>query len=230
MKIRYGPFVGALSGSEGNTTASRNKGGPYLRIRSMPTKRVTPYTTEIRGRLASLSQAWGSVDPSDQAAWEAFAPEHPIIDRLGDSRTLQASNLFIQLNMRLLGIGASQISLPPIATPPGAIDDLTLTVQDGAGVCELAWTSGALPADEQLVIWSALLTSPGRRYYKNLLTQVAYSPISQASPFSFKTQQIDRKGDLLVGQRMYVHAFVYSNVTGFSSALAVANTTVVAAP
>jgi len=230
MKIRYGPFVGALSGSEGNTTASRNRSGPYLRVRSIPTKRVTPWTTEVRGRLSALSQAWGAVEASDKQAWESWAQEHPIIDRLGDSRVLQGSNAYIQLNMRLLGIGASQISLPPVASPPAAISGLTLTAQDGAGVCSLAWTSGALGATEQLVIWAAVLTSPGRNYYKNLLKQVFYSAAAATSPQDFKTEIVERFGDLLVGHRVFVHAFVYDNTTGLSSALAVANTTVVAAP
>lgn len=230
MKVRWGPFVGAMSGSEGNTTASRNRYGPYLRVRSIPTKRVTDYTTEVRGQLASLAQAYGALDPTDQQAWEAWAPEHPIVDRLGDSRVLQASNAYIQINMRLLRIGASPISLPPIASPPAAISGLTLTAQDAAGVCSLAWTSGALGASEQLVINAALITSPGRRYYKNFLKQVDYSAAAAVSPFDFKANMVERFGDLLVGQRVYVHAFVYDNTTGLSSALAVANTTVVAAP
>jgi hypothetical protein len=221
--MREGPLAGTISGSVGNTTFSRNRYGAYIRTRSIPTKRVTPYTTEIRGRLAQLAQAWQGLAAAQQAAWVAWADEHPIINRIGDSQVLQGSDAYIQLNMRLDALGATHIAVPPIASPPAALEGLACSGSAAADSLDITWTSGAISAQEQLAIWVAMVSSAGRNYYKNLLKLVHYSAVSAASPESVGASVVLRFGDILQGQKAFVHAFVYGNNTGLSSALSVAN-------
>lgn len=227
-KVRYGPLAGAISGSQGNTTWSRNRYGAYLRIRAIPTKRVTPYTTEIRGRLAALSQEYQTLTDAQKAAWATWADGNPIVDRLGDSQVLQASDCFIQLNMRIDALAGPHILVPPIASPPAALEGLSVAASAAADSVTLTWTSGAIGADESVAAWVAVLTSAGRSYYKNLLKLVNYSGLAQTSPLNIGASVVTRFGDVLEGQKIFVHAFVYSQSTGLSSALSVANCIVAA--
>jgi hypothetical protein len=194
----------------------------------MPTLRVTPHTTAVRGRLAQLSQEWQTLTDAQKAAWVTWAQDHPIIDRLGDPQVLQGSDAYIQLNMRLDALGEAHIAVPPISAPPGAIEELTVTSSAAADSCSLAWTSGALGATEALAVWVAVVTSPGRNYYKNLLKLVEYSAGAQASPLDVGASVVDRFGDILEGQKLFVHAFIYSKTTGMSGALAQAQCIVAA--
>jgi hypothetical protein len=223
MKIKTGALVGMLSGAMGNLVASRNRYGPYLRTRVVPALRTTEWTVAIRGRLAGLAQAWAGLTEDQKVAWETWANEHPVVDRLGDSQVLHGEAVFIQLNMRVLALGGTQIDVPPVAVPPDPVSGLTLTVESAAGVVTLAWTSGALAAGAHLVIWAAVVNSAGQRYYKNKLKLVHYSAAAATSPEDFKDDLIERFGTLAVGQIVYVHAFVYDSATGLSSSVAMAS-------
>jgi hypothetical protein len=211
----------------GNVVFSRNRYGAYIRTRVIPTLVTNTYTTGIRGRLAGLSQAWAGLDEDEKVAWETWARENPIVDRMGDQQILQGSAAFIQINMRILACAGTQIDVPPIAVAPSPITGLTMTAETGVGDVALAWTSGALAASECLVIWAAVVNSAGRRYYKNALKQVFISAAAATTPQDIKAEIEARFGTLAVGQVMYIHAFVYDDETGLSSSVAIAQTTVV---
>lgn len=163
-----------------------------------------------------------------RAGWAAWADEHKVIDRLGMEQVLQASDAYIQLNMRIDALDGTHISLPPIASPPGAVEGLAIAASEGGGTASVSWTSGALGANEHMAAWIAVVTSAGRSYYKNLMKLVDYSNAAQSSPRDIAASIVDRFGTLIEGQKLYLHAFVYDATTGLSSALAVANTIVAA--
>lgn len=228
MKYLPGLFAGQLSGKAGNVVASRNKYGSYFRTRTMPTKVVSDYTNDVRGRLASLSQAYGALDEAERDAWRTWAATNPVVDRLGSSVTLQPSAAFIQLNARLIQAGGTQIDIPPIAVPPDPISGQSIAALSGAQSVTVSWTSGVLGAGECLACWIATVDSAGRDYYRNLLKLVEISTAAATTPLVVTAEYLLRFGTLIDGQRLFLEAEVWNNTTGLISGRVFAQTTVVA--
>jgi len=217
MKIRYGPVVGAMSGSLGNTTASRGRGGPYLRIRSMPTKVVSEYTTVVRNIMAACSQAWGALTAEQQAAWNTWCQTHTITDSLGDERTLFGAQGYTQLNARILLAGDTPITLPPTAAAPAPLTLFTAAPADGAGTCVMTFTPTPLAASERLWLKAAVVINPGVNYVKNLYKTVHIGALTTASLTDCEVDLQARFGSMIEGQICHFQAQVYESTTGMLS-------------
>lgn len=217
MKFLPGPFAGNLSGAAGNLVASRGKGGAYFRMRVIPSLVQNAYTAEWRGRMASVSQAWAAISAANKESWRTYAQTNPVVDRIGQQITLQPSACFIQLNMRLLKAGGAQIDVPPVSLPPAGITGQSMTVDVGSGDTEIAWTSGALAADECLAAWVAVSDNPGRAYYKNFLKLIHVSAAAATTPEDIDTEVTARFGTPIEGARCYAEIEVWSDATGLKS-------------
>jgi hypothetical protein len=217
-KITPGPLAGVVSGKIGNTVFSRGRYGPYIRNRMIPTSSQSTATLDVRNRLSALSKAWGAVAAASKVAWKTWAATNPVIDRLGASQVLSANAAFIQLNAHAIQAGGTQISLPPVGTSPIGLLGLNITVDIGVTPeCLLKWTSGATGAAEVVAVWAAVVDSPGRAYYKNLLKLVHLSGVAQATDLEIAAALASRFGTLIVGQVVYIEAEVWSRTTGLIS-------------
>lgn len=215
--IKLGPLVGQASGRVGSTIFSHNRGGPYARNGTIPITVQNQYTLDVRNRLSALSQAWGSLGENDRTAWKTWAQANPVVNRLGDLRTLAGNTAFIQINSRILAAGGAQIDVPPAAAPPDALTSLTLAADIGAGNVDLTYTATPLGANEHLYVNAALLSNPGQTYIKNKIRLVDISAGAQASPFDIETAVEERFGTLQVGQFLVVQVAVVSSATGLLS-------------
>jgi len=229
MKYLPGLLAGILSGKAGNIVAARNRYGPYFRTRTMPTKVNSDYTNDVRGRLASLSMAYGALTEAQRDAWRTWAATNPMTDRLGATHVLQPSACFNGLNARILQAGGTQIDVPPIAVPPGPIEGQAITAVSGAQSVNVTWTSGALGASECLAAWIATVDSAGRSYYRNLLKLVDISAAAGTSPFAVTTEYLLRFGTLINGQKLFLEAEVWDNATGLVSGRVFSSFTVITA-
>lgn len=85
------------SGSLGGITASRNKGGLYLRARAIPTNPNSPQQALVRSILNFLSNRWGDVlAPSQRDAWETYAENVPVLNALGDPIQITGLNHYVR--------------------------------------------------------------------------------------------------------------------------------------
>ena len=192
MKIRYGTLAGAASGSLGNMTASRNRGGPYLRMRTMPTKVVSEWTTEVRNILTACSRAWGALDAEEQASWNTWSQTHPITDSLGDSRQLFGAQAYTQLNARILKAGDTAIDLPPVSAAPAPLTAFSAAPAEGAGTCVLTFTPTPLAATERLWITACIVNNPGVNYYANLMKNLYIGALTTASLVDIEAEVQER--------------------------------------
>lgn len=224
-----GPMVGEISGKLGNVVFTRGKSGPVIRTRAIPTLVQNDNTADVRGRLSALSQAWSGLTAAQKSSWRTWAATNPVVNRLGDSITLQPSAAFIQLNSNILKAGGSQISVPPVVGPPDAISGQSITADAGPNV-DVAWTSGALGATEKLLVWAALLDNPGRDYYRNLLKLVSISSAAATTPYACETDVASRFGTIIEGQKLVVELEVVDTATGLKSGRVYADCLVTAAP
>lgn len=99
------------SGSVGGMTASRNRGGNYMRSRAIPTNPNTPQQAAVRSIMAQLSAAWlSTLSIVNRQSWETYAANVPLINSLGDPITVSGLNMFIRANVPNLQAGGSLLT------------------------------------------------------------------------------------------------------------------------
>lgn len=226
-KFLPGPVIAAASGSIGGTVFSHNKGGMYMRNRSIPTISTTEDALNAKARLSNRAQAWGGLTAAQRLAWEEWAAQNPIIDTLGQSRILSGIAAYVQLNTIIEMSGESVIASPPITAPPSPLTSLSATTDIGAGTFQLTFTPTPLAADDMLVSWVAVLNSPGINYVQNYLRLVDFSAKAQATGLDIQTEIEARLGALVVGQIVHFHCQVLDSATGLRSGIRKTSGTVV---
>jgi hypothetical protein len=117
MKIKSA-LVTQASGSIGGLTASRNRGGLYLRARAMPTNPGTPQQEAVKAIVAQLSNRWvNELDTAGREAWNLYALNVPLPDTLGELRNVGGLAMYVRSNVPRL-----QTSLPRVDVAPTIFD------------------------------------------------------------------------------------------------------------
>lgn len=148
------------SGSQADTTASRNRYGQYNRTRRTPVNPNTAAQSAARSRLTDLSRAWSGLDETDRLAWAAFAEAHPRTDSLGQSNVLTGHQAYVSVNCARMAAG-----LDPVDVPTGATETVTAcTVELADDGFDVAFAPSPVPSDHKLVIEASGPVSPGRSY------------------------------------------------------------------
>jgi len=112
------PVIAAGSGSIAGLTASHNKGGLYLRARTIPTNPGTTLQTAVRAAMASLSVLWqDTLTALQRLAWETYAENVPLINKLGDPINVTGLNMYIRSN-----VGRLQAGLPRVDDGPSTFN------------------------------------------------------------------------------------------------------------
>ena len=183
MKFSPGIGVGAMSGSQGGTTASRGRAGQYFRTRTMPTQPNTAKQTSVRTNLATASNAWGAtLTDSQRTAWNDFATAFPITDRLGQTLQLTGQQAFVRLNSRLLNAGEAQITTAPTDQDVTDVTTITATVTVTGTVMSLAFTPSPLAATDLLIVRATPAFSPGKSYFTNALRDILVTTAAASTP------------------------------------------------
>lgn len=215
-KIRPGGLVGQISGSIGGDTFSRNRGGSYVRTRAIPTKSTTTYAMQAKNRLAFASARWQSLTASERRAWENFATNRTITDRMGEQIALSGQQTYVSLNARLERSGDTLIDEPPARPSPDGFLDLDIAADIGAGDFQLTFSPE--PDENQRVwVWAAVVHSAGIEYVQNLLKLVTISEAQATSPLEIQTDVEERFGELSAGQLIHVQAQLMDTRTGLVS-------------
>jgi hypothetical protein len=136
MLIRFG-LGGQLSGSVAGVVAGHNKGGQYLRNRSIPTNPNSSRQQTVRSAFATAALTWGNLTSGQRAAWEAYASQTPVLNRLGESITVSGFNMFVRTNAYLQGLGIALVTAAPLTPGLSSIGTPTaigLSVASGASL------------------------------------------------------------------------------------------------
>lgn len=217
MKFTPGIAVGAMSGSVGGITASRNRFGAYFRVRAKPVISTSTYAQEAKGILAAATTRWQTLTDAQRNAWETYADTHPVTNSLGIPQALTGHQAFVGINARIDRDNGTLLDDPPPAAAPDGLGTLALTADIGTGNFEIAFTPTPLAADDKLWVLAAVVNSPGINYVENLLRLVAISSAAQTSPFDIEAAVAARFGTLQVGQKCVVKVGVYDSATGLLS-------------
>lgn len=96
---KYGGGIVQLSGSIGGSTFARNRFGNYVRARTTPVNPNTAQQVVVRSILSELAVRWSStLTPAQRAAWENYADNIVMQNRLSDNITLTGYNHYIRSN------------------------------------------------------------------------------------------------------------------------------------
>lgn len=121
------------SGSLAGKTFSRNKGGMYVRARGLVKNPNTPAQQVVRTALKALTTAWVStLSATQQTQWATYASNVPLLNTLGDSRSIPALAMFVRCNSgRLIGglavvaNGPTTFSVANLTTPVPTVSHTT---------------------------------------------------------------------------------------------------------
>jgi hypothetical protein len=201
MLIRTG-FGGQLSGSVGGVVASHNKGGQYLRNRSLPTNPNSAAQTRARDAFAAAAIAWRSLTVAVREGWEAYAAGTPVVNRLGESITVSGFNMFVRTAAFFTGAGFP--SAIPAAAPisPGLADlgsNLQVALATGTGAVMFGVTATLTGPG---IIQIGYPVSPGISFYGGPYT--AFRIAEETNEFltlAAGTEAVNRYGVPVAGER-----------------------------
>jgi hypothetical protein len=212
-----GTGIGQASGKLGSLVFSHNRGGAYVRARSMPTQPGGKYQEGIRSGVEAASQQWRELTDNARAAWRTWADGHPVPNRVGQMIRMQGNAAYVQLNARLARLGLAQIGLPPAADVPLPLITLSGTYDVGAGSFTAVYTPTPLTGGCELYVWGCLLQDPSITYVKDRLRQFAVGGVNGPSPFNIEGDFAARFGTPQVGNGVVLEAQVFDPQSGLVS-------------
>ena len=154
-------MFGQFSGSQGNTVASHNKFGSYLRNRVIPADPATVKQLAIRALLQSISEIWRALSDAQRLPWTFLGDQMVRLDAQGQSYTLTPLQAFTSINMNrnLLGLGIENDA--PAFNVPAQVYTFVLAA-DGAEPESMTVTSDvSLGAADKLVVEASAGISAG---------------------------------------------------------------------
>ena len=118
--VKFGGCVIQMSGSIAGNTFARNRYGNYVRARTKPVNPNSALQQQVRNAMADLTTRWSSVLTAVQrTAWNLYASNTPMTNRLGETVNLTGFNHYIRSNslllrcaLSLVGAGPSTFELP----------------------------------------------------------------------------------------------------------------------
>lgn len=222
-----GVAVSQASGRVGGTIFSRNRGGAYMRNGSIPNTVTTLFAQSIKAITAAQSQAWAALDEGEREQWVEWAAQNPVINRLGQSRTLSGHQAFVQINARLVYGGFTALDSPPIGAAPAPFVPGVITAEAGPSVATVAYTPTPAPAGVAVQCFAYLANSPGVAYVKNRLALVTTSDAAAASPLDIAADVEARFGTLQAGQTLHIALRALDSTSGLVSGVFYASEAVV---
>lgn len=181
------------SGSKGNTTFSRNKGGPYARSRATPTNPNTNRQQASRSVFGTQASAWNALTQAQRDQWDTYAETHTTKNALGQDIHISGLAWTVMLNSRLADAGVAVNTTPPPTTAMAALESLTVTFTD-ADTLSVAF-GGTISGTGYIQLWQTPPGTQGSSPNKNQSRLVGYTgagpttPEAMESPFEMLDTQ-----------------------------------------
>jgi hypothetical protein len=183
-KVTFGAIVSEARGSVSDVTFSRCRGGAYVRARVTPTYQNTDRQAFVRARLGTIAARWsGNLDDAQRARWRDFANAHPRRNVFGAEKVLSGFAQFQACNnvsLESLGIWLDD---PPVDLDVTALETASVTMSEGAGTMDLAFTATPLVGDHAIYVWGTAPLAAGVGCYRPLLRWLGITEKETASPY-----------------------------------------------
>lgn len=212
MKIQFsGLGVTDGRGKIGGHVASKNRSGPYARVKVTPVNPQTAYQQAARNLLTSYSQGWRALTQAQRDAWDAAVGDFAKSDIFGNQRNPTGKNLYTALNANLSNIGQSPITDPPLPSGAGQVFAGPLVITNGGAksIAHVLDTAG-----HTVQVWATQGVSPGKKFVKNDYRLITTFVGGAASPAVITTAYNNRFGQPAVGTRVSVMLVSVNDTTG----------------
>lgn len=165
----YSQVYSSVSGSVGGLTYAHNQGGMYARGRAIPTNPNSVQQQALRNAMGILTTAWNqTLTVAQRLAWSVFATNVPLLDRLGQSRTISALAWYIKANSIRLQSGLTRIDAAPVVFELATLTLPVLTLTPASGSASLAFTNTDAWAGEvggALLVYASRPQNPSINYF-----------------------------------------------------------------
>lgn len=112
--VKFGGGITQMAGSIAGNVFARNRYGNYVRARTKPTNPNTARQQVIRAALAQLTTRWSdTLTAAQRAAWDLYAANVAMLNRLGESTHLSGYNHYIRSNVPILRLGGTIVDAGP---------------------------------------------------------------------------------------------------------------------
>lgn len=196
-----------LSGSIGGLTGSHNRGGMYLRGRSMPTNPNTPAQQGVREIFSSLTIQWSALTQDQRDAWALYAANVPVQNKMGGQSNITGANMFVRCNAPRLQAGLAVILTGPLEFNLGAAPIFSgLDLNDAPSATVNVTRADTGPAGNVL-LYTSRMFAPTINYFRGpyqfagatSFAAAAANPIAVAEAPSFTW---------VAGQRAFIRAVI----------------------
>lgn len=134
--LKLGLMVADIRGSVGGAVFARNRGGAYVRNRTIPLNPGSTRQTAVRAVFADLAVRWSdTLTDAQRQAWENYAQQVPLVNALGEPRQVSGLNMYVRANTLIVDTGGAIVdaapttfTVGPTITPTFAVDAATDTV------------------------------------------------------------------------------------------------------
>lgn len=169
MKFKS-PIISAASGSIAGATFSRNRGGMYMRARSIPVNTQTTRRDAIRAAFAAASNDWRfALTAAQRGDWTSYAEASPMTDQFGDEKILTGQQMFMRSAVLRLQMGLAIVANAPSVPGFGRPVDNFSTAEINIGGSDFLIAGdfgGEIPDDGDVHISIGAMMSTGQNYYR----------------------------------------------------------------
>jgi hypothetical protein len=164
-------LVTQASGSIGGATFSHNRGGAYIRARTVPTNPNSPQQAVVRALMAALTALWNNtLTQAQRDGWQLYADQVLIPDTLGEPRNAGGIGMYCRSNIPRQQAGATLVNdaptiynlgdftAPVFASISQATQQLSMTFDNAD-----AWAN---EDDALMIVLLGRPQNPGVKYFK----------------------------------------------------------------
>ena len=204
MKLKS-TMIASGSGSIGGTTLSHNRGGMYLRNRSIPVNPSSAFQQAVRNATGLLAAAWGAtLTAAQRSAWEVYASNVPLVDVLGDARAVTGQNMYIRSNVPRIQAGIAIINTAPTNYNLGSYTPPTVTFNATTDVAAVAFTNTdawAAAVGGFMLWWFSRPLGPAVNFHKGPFRYAGKIDGAVSAPTS--PQNVTLPYPIAVGQKVF---------------------------
>lgn len=155
-------ILSAASGSIGGSVYSRNRYGPYIRGRGIPTNPNSSRQQQVRAIFQTLVELWhGTLSAAQRTSWSLYASNVVMLDKLGNPMHLSGFNHFIRTNtVALLGSVARIDSAPTNFTLGPSDPTIAAVVSEAAQTISLSFDEDLEWCDKEGALMQISMSQP----------------------------------------------------------------------
>lgn len=159
-----------ISGSVGGWTGSHNRGGLYIRARTIPVNPNTALQQAVRNIVSQLSNLWvDTLTIAQRDAWKLYADNVQVQGPLGDAITLTGLNMYVRSNTARLQAALPRVDAAPTIFDVGDFTNPSFALDEPADEVDVTFINTdawANEDDSSMLVYSSRPVSPSINFFK----------------------------------------------------------------